>query len=304
MPGQVGRPCRGLKPRDGWTLVELIVVIAIVAILLSLLLPAVQKVREAANRARCLDNLRQVGLAAHGYHGVMGSFPPGLETKKGKAAYLYLSWLARLLPYVEQTSLWETTVDAFRQEPLPFVDPPHVGLSTVVRLYGCPSDARTATVQTVNNGRAALTSYLGVEGTDLSSGDGVLYANSLVRLSDVTDGTSGTLMAGERPASPDSYYGWWYAGVGRDGTGSCDMVLGVRERNTAGALFHGCPVGPYAFSPGRLTDHCDQFHFWSPHPGGAHFLFCDGSARFLPYSADAVLPALATRAGGEAAQAP
>ncbi|HET6575478.1 MAG TPA: H-X9-DG-CTERM domain-containing protein, partial [Fimbriiglobus sp.] len=95
------------------------------------------------------------------------------------------------------------------------------------------------------------------------------------------------------------WFGWWYAGHGQEGTGSCDATLGAREMNYAGD--GNCPGGPYHFKDGRVGQRCDLFHFWSPHPGGAHFLFADGSVQFLRYDADSILPALATRAGGEAA---
>lgn len=77
------------------------------------------------------------------------------------------------------------------------------------------------------------------------------------------------------------------------------MLLGVRERNRGGPYVASCPRGPYHFRPGRVNEQCDLFHFWSLHSGGAHFLFADGAVRFLAYSADPVLPAWATRAGGE-----
>ena len=125
----------------------------------------------------------------------------------------------------------------------------------------------------------ALTSYLGVSGTDLGSRDGVLYAERRVlRLTDITDGSSNTLLVGERPPGADLAYGWWYAGPGQDLTGSGDVTLGVRERNVA--LPGACPDGPYQLA-GRLTEQCDLFHFWSPHAGGANFLLADGSVRFL-----------------------
>jgi prepilin-type processing-associated H-X9-DG protein len=81
------------------------------------------------------------------------------------------------------------------------------------------------------------------------------------------------------------------------------MVLGVRERNHPKSGL-ACPAGPFGFGPGTTTNQCDQFHFWSLHGGGANFLFCDGSVRFLSYSADPVMPALGTRAGGEALSPP
>ena len=95
-------------------------------------------------------------------------------------------------------------------------------------------------------------------------------------------------------------YGWWYAGVGQAGTGSADMLLGTNELCLGGAYLWPCGAGPYSFSHGRFDNQCDALHFWSPHPGGGNFLFGDGSVRFLSYSAGSVLPALGTRAGGEA----
>ena len=143
-----------------------------------------------------------------------------------------------------------------------------------------------------------LTSYLGVAGRSVARKDGVLFPGSAVRLTDVTDGTSQTLAVGERPPSHDMVFGWWYAGWGQDRDGDADVLLGVRARNT-GAYAPGCRPGPYHFGPGAVDDPCAAFHFWSTHPGGAHFVFCDGSARFLAYEADPVMPALASRAAGD-----
>jgi prepilin-type processing-associated H-X9-DG protein len=126
-----------------------------------------------------------------------------------------------------------------------------------------------------------------------------LFRNSVVRLSDVSDGTSHTLAAGERPPSPDSQFGWWYGGGGQAGTGSLDSVLGVRELNVAVQVAAGCGRGPFAFAPGKVDGPCDIFHYWSLHAGGANFLMCDGSVRFLSYDSDSLLPALATRARGD-----
>src|SRR5262249_34458147 len=119
----------------------------------------------------------------------------------------------------------------------------------------------------------------------------------------ITDGTSNTLMVGERPPSADDRFGWWYAGEGQDKDGSAEMILGARE--IPYAQYGNCPLGSHHFGPGSESNQCDMFHFWSRHVGGgAHFLFADGSVRFLRYSADPVLPALATRAGGEPVSLP
>ncbi len=290
--------------RPGFSLVELLVVLMIVGVLFGLLAAAVQRAREAAARTRCANQLRQLGLAAHAYHTAMGALPAGVSSNVRQNPYPYVSWLNRLLTYLENEPLWKQTVDSYGVSRIPWTTPPHAGLDTVVSLFVCPSDGRILRAETSHGYHVAFTSYLGVLGTDYRARGGCLYADSAVRLADVADGTSNTLLAGERPPSADLYYGWWYAGAGQDNAGSCDMLLGASERNSRGAEFHSCPDGPYAFAPGRLENQCDQFHFWSLHPGGGHFAFCDGSVRFLAYSADSVLPALATRAGGEPASIP
>src|SRR5206468_12835727 len=117
------------------------------------------------------------------------------------------------------------------------------------------------------------------------------FRDSAIRSADISDGASNTLLAGERPPSTDFQYGWWYAGLGQRLTGSADMLLGVEEPNLLTVTKGSCPPGTYRFGPGRFTNQCDMFHFWSPHSGGANFLFADGSAHFLTYKATPLLPA-------------
>jgi prepilin-type N-terminal cleavage/methylation domain-containing protein/prepilin-type processing-associated H-X9-DG protein len=294
------------KPRSrrrAFTLLELLVVIAIFAVLMGLLLPAVQKARDAAARVTCSNNLHQLGLAAHQYHDTMGSLPPGMRSRAiPNQPYPFASWMTMLLPFIEQGILWNATVAAYQQTSSPFKNPPHIGLATVVSTFGCPADPRVSVVQFTPRDKfyVALTSYLGSEGQDLTTQDGVLFRDSAIRFADISDGTSSTLLAGERPASADLQFGWWYAGAGQRCSGSAEMVLGVREQNVLPVTKGSCPPGTYSYAPGSLNNQCDMFHFWSPHIGGAHFLFSDGSVHFLGYSVVSILPALASRAGGEA----
>ncbi len=296
---------RRLRVRAGYTLVEVLVALAIIALLVGLLLPAVQKVRDAAARMRCQNNLKQLGLALHTYHTSAESFPPGLSVTTDRGRYAYLGWPARILPYIEQDALWQQVEAAFATDPNTanfYGHPPHERLlGTAVRLFNCPADPRLPGPVVVFNLPIAFTSYLGVEGIDQDQRDGMLALDSRVRLTDIQDGTNNTLLLGERPPSADFRFGWWYRGWGQRKDGSGEMVLGVRELNTSRL---SCPFEPSRFQQGRFDDPCSMFHFWSPHTGGANFAFADGSVRFLRYSADDIMPALATRAGGEAVTLP
>jgi prepilin-type N-terminal cleavage/methylation domain-containing protein/prepilin-type processing-associated H-X9-DG protein len=287
-----------LLARRAFTLIELLVVIAIIGVLIGLLLPAVQKVRSAANRTRCQNNLKQIGLAMHNYHGVYGSFPPGLTTAAGPS--YYMSWMTRLLPFIEQDNLWRISQAAWQQNNYPWDNPPHVGCSTQMPSYTCPADYRATTPSFAGSFYVAFTSYLGVNGTNQLNTDGLLYNDTFKTIEQVTDGTSNTLAVGERPPDLTNFLGWWYAGAGfnlQNGTG--DVVLGVLEVNTTNG--YGCAYGPYPYQLAWEGDgnECDMFHFWSMHEGGCNFLFCDGSVHFIGYGSAAVMPALATIAGGE-----
>jgi prepilin-type processing-associated H-X9-DG protein len=296
---------RLITPRGGYTLLEVLAAIGITALLLGLLFSAVQKIRAAAARTECQNKLKEIGLALHNYHASHSQFPPGVTGDHPSSPMPYAGWCIRILPYLEKEPLWNQAVSAFSQNRDFLQNPPHTGLSTPVREFSCPSDSRVRQAQTAGNDQPqrAFTSFLGVVGYDAIRRDGVFFLDSQVRLSDISDGTSNTLAVGERPPSKDLMLGWWYAGWGQDKDGEGDMLLGVRTRNRT---IYGpdCPFGPYEFQSGAFDNQCDAFHFWSPHSGGANFLFCDGSVRFLSYGANPIMPALASRAGGEAQSVP
>jgi prepilin-type N-terminal cleavage/methylation domain-containing protein/prepilin-type processing-associated H-X9-DG protein len=325
--------------RKGFTLIELLVVIAIIAILIGLLVPAVQKVREAAARTTCVNNLKQVGLALHNYHDQNKAFPPSMNDvnissqAQAKQTWWYCSWIARITPFLEQSPVYNTIQPEYNRYYYPWGSAPtgalapHIGLGTAMPILKCPSDPRDSLVVTGTallgfQATVAFTGLLANHGTNSRAFDGVIYYKSKVKLVSITDGTSNTLLVGERPPSADFDFGWWYAGAGYylpsespAQVGAGDITMGAREVNYVTALntqpFNlisgqvlNCPPTAVNFQPGSINNGCDQVHWWSWHPGGANFVFADGSVHFLTYSADSVMPALVTRAGGEVFQMP
>ena len=288
--------------RRAFTLVEVLVAVAIIGLLIGLTLSAVQRVRAAAARTSCGDRLRQLGLALHNYHAVRGALPPGVTRTADGGRFDYLNWEARLLPYLEQDALWHRTVEAYGARPQDYGYPPHP-VDVPVPAFACPADPHAPGPRPWRDRMFAFSSYLGVSGTRRTRHDGVLYVDSKTKLTDILDGTAQTLLLGERPSTADGWFGWWYAGNGQNGDGSADSVLSTGE-TASSSPFTNCPLGRARFGPGRLDDRCDALHFWSLHPAGAHFLFCDGSVRYFPYAAADLLPALATRAAGDVGELP
>ncbi len=202
--------------RAGFTLIELLVVIAISAVLMGLLLSAVQQAREAAARASCQNNLKQVALALHQYHDDYACLPAGFRSL-GNSPWPWSGWTLSALPYLEQNALYKQSLEAYASNWFPFTNPPHVGLSTPLKVFACPSDPRVPGPQLSQRTHvlAAFTSYLGVSGLNFATKNGVLFQDSQVRFAEIFDGTSYTLMLGERPPSADLQFGWWYAGIGQ-----------------------------------------------------------------------------------------
>jgi prepilin-type N-terminal cleavage/methylation domain-containing protein/prepilin-type processing-associated H-X9-DG protein len=298
------------KLKSAFTLIEILVAIVVIGILIAMLFPAVQMVREAGRRTACSNNVRQLALGLMNFEANHGQLPMGLRSFEGlggssSAAQYGMSWITRILPFIEQNAMWENAVEDYRLSPIPFRN--HRGMQTVLPAVSCPSDSATSELQWTHEGRlVALTDYLGVNGKNFQSRDGVFTYDEPIRLAEIGDGQSNTLLIGERPPSPDFWYGWWYAtGSGSQSTG--DVTLGVAELNPAhvpggqgiGTYLLDCPPGPFNYVAGR-NEQCDALHFWSNHSGGANFAMADGSVRLISYSiGDTVMQALATRAGGE-----
>jgi hypothetical protein len=266
----------------------LLVAVATIAVLIALLLPAVQQAREAARGVQCRNNLKQIALALHNYHDRSRCFPPQTVVEWSSSTGWW-SWIARVLPDLDQRPLSEQ-VD-FRDDVWTNC---HIYRAVTLQRLGvlhCPSDPHVDRVFESDTGcpggeAYALTSYLGCRGsTRQLPGNGVFPdVNRVTRIRDIRDGTSQTLLLGERPADPQAFLGWWAAGIGDDGHGLGDSVLDLSE-------------GLHA---GDLNDSADLLHYWSAHPGGAHFAMCDESVRLLSYSLDQqTLLALGTRNGGE-----
>ncbi len=294
--------------RAGFSLIELLVVIGVIAILVGLLLPAVQSVRSAAARASCQNNFKQLALSLHQYHDAFNGLPPGHEslTTQMRPPMPHTSWHLRILPFLEHQAVWQQAIEDFRSDPSGLGV--HRGEKALIPIFSCPADPRLKElhVELQSNRLMYFTNYLGVSGINLTTRDGMLFSGSNVKFEHVADGTSQTLLIGERPPADRSArlaYGNWYIATGQKDEGAADQNLGVREL----AIFmfpQVCKIGPYQYGPGRLNNACDDFHFWSLHTGGANFAFADGSVRFLRYEADSIMPALATRAGGEVVTLP
>jgi prepilin-type N-terminal cleavage/methylation domain-containing protein len=320
--------------RPAFTAIELLVVIAIIALLIGLILPAVQRVREAANRTKCQNNLKQMALALQTFHDANGHYPPAFNSTPALSVEppltlprfgggggiimdaldrppvgiydaLYApgwSWAAFILPHLEQSALHAKINFGF-----PVTTNMYVPLvKTPMAVYTCPSDPEAGQfwVQDFGNfdtQEAYTSSYAGSLGgfdglsfTNPTSGTGLFFRNSQVRILDVTDGLSHTFAVGERAAQ--------FAKAAWIG-----VITNGSLRTTPGAPVYASGMLPPTFMPiaraaaKPLNDPYSQpYDFFSPHPSVGHFAFADGSVHALRFDLNIVTyRALGTRAGGE-----
>lgn len=302
--------CKASDKHRGFTLIELLVVIAIIGVLIGLLLPAVQKVREAANRMQCANNLKQIGLAFHNYHDTFGQLPCSrIHQAPGEG---WATWCVQVLPFLEQQNLllkWDLSRDYYDQVP--------EAQRTPVRIYFCPTRQRPQELSFKNpkdcNGGTfypgALTDYACSSGDrnsykgyldDKTANGAIIVGNATVvrgivtswrsrtSLSSLTDGTSNTILVGEKHVRPSM--------LGR-AAGDFAAYNGGPDvpRNAARC---GGPGFPIAKDP--MSDIDPERVFGSYHPGTCQFLMGDGSVRALTVTlAPEILRLLVVRNDGQ-----
>jgi prepilin-type N-terminal cleavage/methylation domain-containing protein len=307
-----------LRPRIAFTLVELLVVITIIGILIALLLPAVQAAREAARRAQCANNVKQIGLAMHNYLAAHDVFPfgegdmPGLDPESGSwNGQTGYPWATLILPHMEQQGLHDQldpSKPGYAYSPASPGDQHYAALCTVVYTYLCPSSGHTPrycydSTSAVYN-KYGMLEFVGIAGSDRAgfpSKTGTFYRKSATRPADVCDGLSNTMIVGEYSGlAPGQNYSStggvsdndtvWCLGLYAGGTPNCGSEGGTWSVRT---VAHPPNTAWYTrrssetwMSPPNPPKTVTRAALKSSHPGGIHVLLGDASVQFLSNSID------------------
>jgi prepilin-type N-terminal cleavage/methylation domain-containing protein/prepilin-type processing-associated H-X9-DG protein len=314
--------------RRGFTLIELLVVIAIIGILIALLLPAVQKVREAAHRGQCANNVKQICLGMHNYHDSFNVLPPQVANNANVCCYG--TWQMAILPYVEQQNLWNQylnygnslgTQQRYDQRENVLVT------STRLSVFTCPSDipavAKHVTFNDVSYPIVNNNYLVNVGNIDYAQGrDGVFDGEPSglqflgapfsrtrqARISDIQDGTSNTIMVAEiKQGQGGDYRGntWWAEGSGfttfrTPNSADPDYISQNCVDTSQNPLNSPCRSVVGHRPDGTTDSNIEVFAARSRHPGGVNMGLCDGSARFVPDTISwPVWQALGTSQGNE-----
>jgi len=285
IPGNTRASRRRFSNRRGFTIVELLTVVATICILVGLMLPAVQQAREGARRLQCRSNLMQIGLALRNYESAHGSLPPGVVDPNppivNKDKGYHFGWIVQILPYLEASNVYRNfdfSVGVYDKRNAD-------AISATIAMLHCPTMW----------GSGTASAYAACHHDDEAPIDvdnmGVMFANSHVRRDDIEDGAANTIFAGE-VADPGPFH--WASG-----TSSTLRNTGSPINGTNGPPAGAAPITQPARPPSWVGG------FGSKHDGGAHFLFGDGSARFLGDRISiAVYQRLGNRADGELTELP
>ena len=313
-----------LRHRGGFTLIDLLVVIAIIVILIALLLPAIQQAREAARRSQCRNNLKQLGLALHNYHDIYGMFPFGFDERE-------CFWSAQILPQIGRSNLFDSLVWREHESGNWSDDgsPNEAACGTVVPVFICPSMPVSPRDNLGIPGRVPA-SYRACAGSniytddfnlmpaaaanlaapDLPRGmdevpqDGVMYGCSSVSIAAIRDGTSHTILLGETRTSLErkdgQQFDYWSFGAPQTGYWTEDNYRNDRRGTeySEGVGSTGPPMNA-ALDP-TLDGRIQEMSYGSHHLGGAQFLLGDGSVRFLSDAIEMTIwHGLGSKNGGE-----
>jgi prepilin-type N-terminal cleavage/methylation domain-containing protein/prepilin-type processing-associated H-X9-DG protein len=307
------------RKRPAFTLIELLVVIAIIAILIGLLLPAVQKVRAAAARSQCQNNLKQIGIALHNYHSAYQTFPGATDDMGNFSVHTFL------LPDIEQGN-----VCMMMNMMAPGTDPSNaMARASVIKTFLCPADpVRTMPAGSPGNnyryncGVSIVNSYPTAVNAAMPANDGPFWPKKPYSVADITDGTSNTAAFSEHVkgdysngvVSPngDTFKPGTYPSTPDEALAQCNAIditnLTYQGNSNTGLdwmddghtntrYYHASPPGARScmFPPQRISTTAN-----SGHTNGVNVLLCDGSVRFVPYSINLTTwRALGTRNGGE-----